>query len=134
VEEEIENSRATQTVICQEEKQSQTDDAKFRGPILSIHKFRNDPTAVSYYTGLTDYSHFSYLFCCLGPAAYYLTYKCHSLDQKNELFLCLMKLRQAKDDIELGILFNISRATASRVFLTWLNFLFYQFKEIGKTE
>jgi hypothetical protein len=45
-----------------------------------------------------------------------------------------MKLRQAKDDIELGILFNISRATASRVFLTWLNFLFYQFKEIGKTE
>lgn len=35
-----------------------------------------------------------------------------------------------KDDLELGILFGISRSTAGRVFNTWLNFLYYQFKEI----
>jgi hypothetical protein len=53
-----------------------------------------------------------------------------ALDPQEELFLCLMKLRMNKDDVELGILFGISGSTAGRVFSTWLNFLFYQFKEI----
>jgi hypothetical protein len=42
-----------------------------------------------------------------------------------------IKLRLNKEDMEMGILFGISRTTAGRVFHTWLNFLFYQLQELN---
>ena len=66
----------------------------------------------------------------LGPAAADLQYKTQTLGPKDEFLLTLIKLRQDKEDLELGFLFGVSASTAGRVFKTWLNFLYYQFKEI----
>ena len=52
------------------------------------------------------------------------------LTREDELLLCLMKLRQAKDDEELSYFFNISQTTVGRVFRTWLGFLYFQLKEL----
>jgi len=42
-----------------------------------------------------------------------------------------MKLRLNKDDLELSFLFGISERTVARVFKTWLNFFYYQLKELN---
>ena len=42
-----------------------------------------------------------------------------------------MKLRQAKDDQELAIFFDISQMTVGRVFKTWLSFIYFQLKELN---
>jgi hypothetical protein len=42
-----------------------------------------------------------------------------------------MKLRQSKDDEELSYFFDISKSTVGRVFRTWLNFLYFQLKELN---
>ncbi|XP_040573760.1 uncharacterized protein [Lepeophtheirus salmonis] len=101
-------------------------------PLFSIGNFVNDPSAIVYYTGLSDYNHFKDLFFCLGPAVNHLCYKIESLTRQDELFLTLMKLRQNKDDIELGIIFHIHRTSVKKVFITWVNFMFDQFKEIDR--
>ena len=67
-----------------------------------IESFSNQPAVIKYYTGFLNFAHFNFFFNCLGPAAFELTYKCTLLGPKDELFLCLMKLRQAKDDEELS--------------------------------
>jgi hypothetical protein len=51
------------------------------------------------------------------------------LDARDEFFLCIVKLRHDKEDVELGFLFGISSATAGLVFNIWLNFLYFQFKD-----
>ena len=42
-----------------------------------------------------------------------------------------MKLRCAKEDVELSLMFEISESTVSRVFNTWVNFLYFQLKELN---
>jgi len=44
--------------------------------------------------------------------------------------MTLMKFRQAKDDTELGILFNVSTTVAAKVTEVWVNFMYYQLKEL----
>jgi hypothetical protein len=61
---------------------------------------------------------------------YDLEYKCSLLDPKDQLFMTLMKLRQANDDIELAMLFKVSESTVSRIVITWIHFLFFQLKEL----
>jgi hypothetical protein len=121
---------ACQTERSEVDAKCQTEPMPLQGGILSIQRIKNDPDAVKLFTGFSDYDHFLYLYQCLGPATEHLLYKSVLLGPQDELFLCLMKLRMNKDDMELGILFGISRSTAGRVFGTWLNFLFYQLKEI----
>lgn len=100
------------------------------GQLISIEQLEENAEMIKYYTGFQGYDHFIYLFQGLGPAANNLEYKTRSLGPKNELLLTLIKLRQDKDDVELGFLFGVSKTTAGRVFHTWLNFMYYQFKEI----
>jgi len=71
-----------------------------------------------------------YFFSCLGPAAFSLSYKSNCLSPENELLLTLIKLRQSKDDFELGHLFDISRRCAAKIFRPWLNFMYFQLKEL----
>lgn len=52
------------------------------------------------------------------------------MDPKDQLFIVLMKLRQAKEDVELALFFGISESSVSRIFNTWLNFMYYQLKEL----
>ena len=42
-----------------------------------------------------------------------------------------MKLRCAKEDVELSLMFEISESTVSRVFNTCWNFLYFQLKELN---
>jgi hypothetical protein len=101
-----------------------------KGPLISIHGLKDDPDAIAFYTGFQSFDHFIYLYQSLGPAAEQLSYKSRVLSSKDELFLCLVKLRLDKEEAELAILFKISMSTVSRVFNTWLNFLYYQLKEL----
>ena len=96
----------------------------------SINMFISKPKAIQYYTGFDDYDHFLMFFTALGEAAYHLKYECLLLDPKDQLFLTLMKLRQAKEDFELSLLFNISETTISTIVVTWIIFLYFQLKEI----
>ena len=68
------------------------------------------------------------LFNILGPTVSSLSHKSR-LGPHNELFLTLMKLRLAKDDMQLHIDFGISRQVVGKVFITWLNFMFFELKE-----
>ena len=72
------------------------------------------------------------MFCfnCLGPAVNELSYKCVSMSPKNQLFLCLIKLRQNKEDVELSFFFEVSASTVSKIIITWINFLYFQLKEM----
>ena len=86
--------------------------------------------AVHYYTSLTDMDHFNYVFSSLGPAAMDLKYQCKKLKPQDEFLLTLMKLRLNKDDLELSLFFGIHQATVGRIFHTWINFMYYQWKEL----
>ncbi|CAC5357381.1 unnamed protein product [Mytilus coruscus] len=97
----------------------------------SIENFRDNPEAVSFYTGFRFYEHFMFLFHALGPAAYELKYKCSSLHPSDQLFITLIKLRCVQEDLELSLLFNLSVSTIARIFNTWINFLYFQLKELN---
>jgi hypothetical protein len=90
----------------------------------------NDPERVKFYTSFENYNHFMLFFNCLGPAVLELNYQCLSLHPKDQLFLTLIKLRQAKEDIELSFMFNISESTVSKIIICWINFLYFQLKEL----
>lgn len=98
---------------------------------FSIDCFVEDDKFINYYTGFQNYDHFLMFFDCLGPSAYELDFKCGLLHPKDQLFMTLIKLRQNKDDIELSRLFKVSESTVSRVVITWINFLYFQLKEIN---
>ena len=65
----------------------------------SIKHFRFNNKMVQYYTGFNSFVHFQHFFHSLGPALSELNNKCSVLDPEDQLFLSLMKLRQAKEDI-----------------------------------
>ena len=95
-----------------------------------VEMFVNNKRAIEYYTGFQDYDHFKLFFNILGPAVNHLNYQCKLLSPENHLFLTMLKLRQAKEDIELSILFKISPATVSTIIITWINFMFFQLGEL----
>ena len=45
--------------------------------------------------------------------------------------MTLMKLRQAKDDAELAILFQLSTRTIARIINVWINFMYLQLRELN---
>ncbi|CAC5392327.1 unnamed protein product [Mytilus coruscus] len=98
---------------------------------FSIENLVNDPKRIQYYTSFRDCDHFMLFFNCLGPAVNELNYQCLSLTPKDQLFLCLMKLRQNKEDLELSFLFEVSESTVSKIVITWINFMYFQLKEIN---
>lgn len=96
---------------------------------FSLERFKDDPEAMRYYTSFDDYKHFMYVFRCLGQAAYHLDYKSQKLDPPNEFFLFMVKLRQAKDDYDLGKTFGVSRKVAAQIFFVWLHFVYHRLQE-----
>lgn len=91
----------------------------------SIENFKDNPDAISYYTGFSDFDQFMTFFYCLGPCVDELDYKCSVLESKDQLFLTLMKLRQAKEDFELSLFFQVSMSTVSRIVITWIHFFVF---------
>ncbi|XP_076049646.1 uncharacterized protein LOC143030382 [Oratosquilla oratoria] len=97
---------------------------------FSIFWFKNYNKAIQYYTGFNDFAHFS-LISVLGPAVNNLDGMDYDLFlAEDQLFLTIIKLRQAKDDIELSILFRICQTYVSKVVNVWINFMFNQLQEI----
>ena len=97
---------------------------------LSIDILKGNPKMVQYYTGFDDYNHFMMFFNILGPAVSELG-GCTVLSPKDQLFLTLLKLRQAKEDVELGFLFHIGETSVSTIITTWINFMYFQLKELN---
>jgi len=97
--------------------------------ILHVDSFSENDRIILYYTGFKNYEQFMLLYSILGPCVSHLPVNCH-LKPQDQLFMTLIKLRTAKDDFELSILFDISEKVVSQVFICWLNFLFYQLSEI----
>lgn len=100
---------------------------------LSVEHLQNNPKMMNYYTGFNDHDHFLFFFNILGQAAYHLSYQCGMISPLNQCFLTIMKLRQCKEDIELSLLFGISESTVSRIIVTWINFMYFQLKELEPT-
>ena len=65
------------------------------------------------------------------PAAEHLSYKSENLKPVEELFLALIKLRRNKENLELALLFSITQSVALQVFHTWINFLYFEFKDLN---
>jgi hypothetical protein len=70
----------------------------------------------------------------LGEAAYNLNYYYSQVQQltiEDQIFLALVKLRRHKPNFEISKLFGVSEFTVTNVFVTWLNFMYYQWKELN---
>ena len=80
----------------------QTADADIQWSLLtdchfSIEQFVNNAEAVKYYTVFDDYAQFRFFLALLGSSATQLKYQCCSVSVPDQLFITMMKLRQAKD-------------------------------------
>lgn len=86
------------------------------------------------YTGLEAYDAIKFLFYTFGDTVNELTYyygTSPSLSPENQLFLTLVKLRLARSNAELADMFRISEKEVVNIFVTWANFMYFQFKDIG---
>lgn len=101
---------------------------------LSAKDFIADAEGLHHYTGMETYDKFMLLFYCLGNSVHSLKYfKCQvtSIPPEDQLLITLMKLRSTLDDFEICRKMNITQATLSNVFITWINFLPLQLGDIG---
>lgn len=126
-------STDSQSIHEEPEREHADEEVQCEIPVVgkfAIEGMKNNSKMISYYTGFNDYDHFMLLFNILGPASFDLNYKCTLLSPQDQLFLTLIKLRQAKEDIELSMLFHVSESTVSKIITTWINFLYFQHKEL----
>lgn len=116
--------------VCFTETSSQT----IPTPFLSIENFIDDHEGMLFYTGLATHTDFLFVLHSLGPAAYHLRYlynQVQNLSVENQLFLTLIKLRQNQTNNELSRSFGISKTTVDNIWITWVNFMARQFREIN---
>jgi len=100
---------------------------------FDIVKFMFDDEAIHYYTGLENYSKVMYVLSTLGQAAYNLSYyahRCDNLSVPNQFFLVLIKLRVHMPNFQLSRMFAISENSVSNIFITWINFMALQWREL----
>ena len=111
---------------------------------LSLESIASDDGKVSFYTGFPTYKHLKSCFDFLGPAAQHLIYRDskrifdHSnkgrprcLPPMEEFFLTLVRLRLGLLEQDIAYRFGVSQSTVSRIFTSWINFLYLQFKQIS---
>ena len=88
---------------------------------------------IHYFTGMETSDNFKRLFEALGETEgldyYYGTIP--KLSSEDQFFLTLMKLRLARTNFELSILFEINEKDVSNIFITWINFLYFTFNDIN---
>jgi hypothetical protein len=103
-------------------------------PSLCVEKFIYDPPGIMFYTGLQTYEVFIFVLATLGNAVYelnYLYYRSEQLSVENQLFLTLIKIRQHKTNFELSCLFNISETAVVNIWVTWVNCMAKQWREVN---
>ena len=57
--------------------------------------------------------------------------RARSLRPLDEFFIVMCRLRQGFPEDHLAQLFNVSASTVSRIFITWVNFMFFKFGQIN---
>lgn len=119
-----------------------TDDLNAQAP-FNIESIKHDDKAILFYTGFPSYTLLLTCFNFLGPAAAVLCYDKKGNDTEasfvgrprlltpiNEFFLTLCRLKLGLKEQDLAYRFQIAQSTVSRIITTWLNFMFYKFKEV----
>ena len=56
--------------------------------------------------------------------------RARSLRPLDEFFIVMCRRRQGFPEDHLGQLFNVSASLVSRIFITWVNFMFFKFGQI----
>lgn len=103
-----------------------------RNQLFSVNTM--DEKAIHFYTGLETHAKFKMVLHSLGEAAYHLVYyrgsKPH-LSIEDQFLLTLIKLRTHPTNTELGLYFAIDLMQVSNIVITWVNFMYHQWKEIN---
>ena len=114
---------------------------------FSIDQICDNSNLVKFYTGFCDFRTFQIAFTFLGEAVHCLHYwgsfgvssdlmldgrgAPRKLTPMNDFFLVLCRLRCGLLEVDLAHRFGISQSTVSRILITWINFLFFKFKELS---
>ena len=123
------SAREPQTTSSPPPTSSKSTQCKSSKRMISIFDFVRKPKCVAYYTSFETFAHFMFFFNILGPATHHLGVT-NILPPEDQLLLTLIKIRQAKDDFELHMFFDIAQPLVSKIFTTWINFLFFQLSEL----
>ena len=110
---------------------------------FKLESIADDDSKVAFYTGFSSYEQLKVCFDYLGPAATKLHYRDSSrVTQQsksgrprtssaiNEFFLTLVRLHLGLLEQDIRYRFGVSQSRVSRVFTTWINFMYLQFKQI----
>lgn len=116
-------------------------DAKSR--FLSLKMIKTAPELSKYYTGFTSFEVFQAVFEYLEPMAKSMKYwgttkksknkargRQREMDLIDEFFMVLVKLHTGMPGKEIARNFGVSESKLSRVFATWMNFLYVELKKI----
>lgn len=113
-------------------------------PMFTLNRFKHSDKDIFYYTGFTS---FTILQKCLHMLFEFgnenllkmhnsssVTGKSrirqHQMNREDEFFLVLIKLRQNFGYEHLSKLFNVSVATVSNIFISWINFIYVRLGSI----
>ena len=130
-----------------EEMKKQLSQLKHENATLkfSLVNIADNDKKVSFYTGFPTYTTLMACFKFLGPAVNQLIYWNSKLDDTcevkkkgrprtltpiEEFFLVLVRLRLGLLEQDLADRFGLSCATISRIFTTWINFMYLKLKDI----
>ena len=111
---------------------------------LRIENISLSDKLVHFYTGFPNFDALKLCFEFLGPCASSLIYLNNkekkalsnagaprSLLPIDEFLLMLCRLRLNLHEEDVAFRFNISQSSVSRIFITWINFLYHKFKEVN---
>ena len=122
------------------DKDVQTNPAPF-----CIEDIADNDDAIQFYTGFCDFQALKICYEFLGTSVHHLKYwgsnsKVNSVEFRgtsramtplNELFLVLCRLRCGLLEKDLAFRFQVSQSTVSRILTTWINALYFKFKDIS---
>ena len=141
---------------CNLEKANRRMDS-LENQLFTVEKFQNNNNAIHFYSGFPNWDIFMAVFRFLNPGAmgenitYWLSSKPNvsvdvyeearfSENKKgrsrllrpiDEYFLVMCRLRQGFPEEHLGHLFQISTPTVSRIFISWINFMYLKLGQIN---
>lgn len=106
-----------------------------------LENISDDASKVKFFTGFSSFAALIACFNLLGPSVDQLSYRSAERSNKglgrkrtfsplNEFFLMLVRLRLGLFEQDLAYRFGISQSSVSRLLITWINFVYLQFKEI----
>ena len=127
--------------------------------MFTVDRFRGDDFSIKFYTGFPNWDTFNAVFKYLNPGnegqniSYWVSKlnvnvsaavyegeneelirkkgRSRSLRSIDEFFAVMCRLRQGFTDEHLAHLFQVSASTISRVFITWINFMYLKLGQIN---